>query len=149
SGGRYRPLSIVTFAIEQQFMGTIPDNKIDSIVVHSDEKGPAEKVLNHNMHIRHFFNVLWFTLSVIVLLYFLRYVVFRSNPIMALLAAILFTINPIHTEVVANVKSRDEIMSLLFICLTFIYAFKYHEHKKKWMLGASLFSYLLAFLSKE
>ena len=149
SGGRYRPLSIVTFAIEQQFMGTVPDSKLDSVVTHADEKGPQEKILNHNMHIRHFFNVLWFTLSVVILLYFLRYVVFRSNPIMAFMATILFTIHPIHTEVVANVKSRDEIMSLAFMCLTFIFAFKYREHKQKWMLGAGLVSYFLAYLSKE
>ncbi len=101
------------------------------------------------MHTRHFFNVLWFTLCCVLLLYFFRSVVFRSSPVMALLAALIFTIHPIHTEVVANVKSRDEIMSLVFICLTFILAFKYHEHKKKWMLGVGMLSYFLAFLSKE
>src|SRR4051812_5382629 len=31
SGGRYRPLSIVTFAIEQQFLGAIPEANIDSV----------------------------------------------------------------------------------------------------------------------
>ncbi len=149
SGGRYRPLSIVTFAIEQQFMGKVPDSKIDSVVTHADEKGPQEKVLNHNMHIRHFFNVLWFTAAVLVLLYFLRYIIFRSNPIMAFIAAILFTVHPIHTEVIANVKSRDEIMSILFMCLTYIMAFKFVEHKKKWMLAVGMISYFLAYLSKE
>src|SRR6185295_10362268 len=49
----------------------------------------------------------------------------------------------------ANVKSRDEIMSLLFICLTFIYAFKYQEQKQKWQLGVALVCYFLAFLAKE
>ncbi|MCW3123152.1 MAG: tetratricopeptide repeat protein [Flavipsychrobacter sp.] len=152
AGGRYRPLSILTFAIEQQFFGAIPKDKIDSFFNHSitfGVKDPHEKVLIHDMHIRHFFNVLWFTLSVVVLLYFLRYIVFRKNYIMALIATIIFAIHPIHTEVVANVKSRDEIMSVLFICLTFIYAFKYREIGKKWMLWVSLLSFLLAFLSKE
>jgi protein O-mannosyl-transferase len=152
AGGRYRPLSILTFAIEQQFFGAIPKNKIDSFFNHSitfGVKDPHEKVLIHDMHVRHFFNVCWFALSVVVLLYFLRYIVFKTNPIMALLATIIFTIHPIHTEVVANVKSRDEIMSLMFLCLTFISAFKYKELKKKWLLWASLLSYLLAFLSKE
>lgn len=32
SGGRYRPLSIVTFAIEQQFLGTISEDKVDSVL---------------------------------------------------------------------------------------------------------------------
>ena len=68
---------------------------------------------------------------------------------MALLAAILFTIHPIHSEVVANVKSRDEIMSLMFVCMTFIFAFKYEENKEKPMLALGLISYFLAFLSKE
>jgi protein O-mannosyl-transferase len=135
-GGRYRPLSVISFAIEQQFMGTNTD--------------PADhEKLKRDMHIRHLFNALWYTISVIVLLYFLRYIVFRNNPVMAFIAALLFTIHPLHTEVVANVKSRDEIMSLLFICLTFITAFRYREHGKKWMLAVALLCYFLAFLSKE
>jgi protein O-mannosyl-transferase len=150
TGGRYRPLSIVTFAIEQQFLGPIPRSKVDSVVAHAGEMGPQENKLNHDMHYRHILNVLWFTLSMIAFLYFLRYVVFRNNPLIALLAAIIFVIHPIHTEVIANVKSRDEILSLLFISLTFIFAFKYEENKeKKSMLVAGLASFFLAFLSKE
>jgi len=149
SGGRYRPLSLVNFAIEQQFMGAVPKSQIDSVMQHAGFPGPQHDKLIHDMHVRHVWNVLWFTLSVIVLLWFLRYVVFRSNHIMAFLAAVIFAIHPIHTEVVANVKSRDEILSLLFICLTFICAFKYREQKKMWLLIAGLVSYFLAFLSKE
>jgi len=149
SGGRYRPLSLVNFAIEQQFLGAIPQSKIDSVMQHAGYPGPQHDKLVSDMHVRHAFNVLWFTLSVIVLLWFLRYVVFRGNHIMAFLAAVIFAIHPIHTEVVANVKSRDEILSLLFICLTFICAFKYREQKKMWLLVAGLAGYFLAFLSKE
>ncbi len=153
SGGRYRPLSIATFAIEQQFFGTIAKNKLDSVIHHTDwgeTQAHPDKHFLHNMHIRHIVNVVLFALSIIVLLYFLRYIVFKNNLLMALVATILFAIHPIHTEVVANVKSRDELLSLLFICLTFIFAFKYQEQKeKKWLLYAGLFSYLLAFLSKE
>lgn len=151
-GGRYRPLSIVTFAIEQQFLGAVPENQVDSVLKQSVSygvSGPNQAKLIHNMHVRHVFNVLWYMLSVVVLLYFLRYVVFRTEPVIALLAAILFTIHPIHTEVVANVKSRDEIMSLLFMCLTFIYAFKYDEHRKIGYFIAALVSFLFAYLSKE
>jgi tetratricopeptide (TPR) repeat protein len=150
SGGRYRPLSIATFAFEQQFLGAIPIKKVDSVISHAGEMGAQEKKLMKDMHVRHVFNVLWYTLSVIVLLYFLRYVVFRSNPLLAFLATLVFAIHPLHTEVVANVKSRDEIMSLLFICLTFIFAFKYEENKdKKGFLVAGMISFFLAFLSKE
>lgn len=152
SGGRYRPLSIVTFAIEQQFMGTLSAENADSILRQNNAygvRGKAEEKLISNMHVRHVFNVLWYILSLVVLLYFLRYVVFKSDPIMAFVAALLFAIHPIHTEVVANVKSRDEIMSLLFICATFILDFKYREEKKPWMLYAAMGCFGLAFLSKE
>lgn len=152
SGGRYRPLSIATFAIEQQFFGAISKTAVDSFIVYGmtyEMKTVAEKKFLTQMHIRHFINVLLYALLAVVLLYFLRYIVFKNNHIMAFLAVILFTIHPLHTEVVANVKSRDEIMSLLFICSTFIMAFKYHEYGKTWMLVAGVSCYLLAFLSKE
>ncbi len=151
SGGRYRPLSIVSFAIEQQFFGAIAKDKVDSVINAGiyDLSAPYERHFMNNMHIRHFMNVVWFALSMVVLLYFLRYIVFKSDPLIAFLAVVLFTIHPIHTEVVANVKSRDELMSLLFICLTFIFAFKYLDSNKKWYLALGLASYFLAFLSKE
>lgn len=152
SGGRYRPLSIVTFAVEQQFFGAIPRDKVDSVMGYGlsyDMQSPYEQHFLKDMHIRHFFNVVWFALSMVVLLYFLRYVVFKNNYLMAFVAVLLFAIHPIHTEVVANVKSRDEIMSLLFICLTFIFSFKYREDKKVGNLALALGSYFLAFLSKE
>ncbi len=152
SGGRYRPLSIATFAVEQQFFGAIPEDKVDSVLKQSMSyglRGPGEKKLVSDMHVRHLFNVFWYMACAVVLLYFLRYIVFRSNPILALLAAVIFTIHPIHTEVVANVKSRDEIMSLIFICLTFILAFKYDEKKQIGYLAGAMLSFFLAFLSKE
>ncbi len=152
SGGRYRPLSIATFAIEQQFFGAVSKDKVDSLLQQNISygiRGPAEKKLVSEMHVRHVINVLWYMALAVVLLYFLRYIVFKNNELMALVATALFVIHPIHTEVVANVKSRDEIMSLLFICLTFIFAFKYEEQKKMGFLAGALSCFFLAFLSKE
>ncbi len=135
-GGRYRPLSIATFAIEQQITGP-------------NEPGVNNDKLLSDMQLRHVVNVLLYLLSVIVLLKFLRTIVFPTDTLVAFLAALLFTIHPIHTEVVANVKSRDEILSLLFICLTFLSAFKYLATKKIIHLVSSLTCFLLAMLSKE
>ncbi len=152
-GGRYRPLSMVTFAIEQQLLGAVDKADVDSVLkqtISYGVSGPTQQKLVSNMHVRHVFNVLWYMLSVVVLLYFFRYIVFRKYPVMALIAAVLFTVHPIHTEVVANVKSRDEIMSLLFMCLTFIFAFRYEENRKKlWQLIVGMLCFFLAFLSKE
>lgn len=140
AGGRYRPLSLITFAVEQQFMGVAHDG---------ETANDKEARIAREMHARHVVNVLLYMLSVVVLLYFLRQVVFPSQLWIAFLAALLFTIHPIHTEVVANVKSRDEILSVLFISLTFIMAFRYRVSKQmKHLLQACLY-FFLALLSKE
>lgn len=136
SGGRYRPLSIVTFAIEQQFFGT---KKSASTI-----PSPTELA-----SLRHVVNVLFYILSMVVLLFFLREFIFEKNPFIAFVVTLLFLIHPIHTEVVANVKSRDEILSFLFIILTFIKSFRYIETKERKQLYQGLFYYFLALLSKE
>lgn len=123
SGGRYRPLAQVTFAIENQFFGLNP-------------------------MVSHIINVLLFGLLVAIMFSVLLRA-FKMNADVVLIATLLFAVHPVHTEVVANIKSRDEIFSLLFILLGFQYAFRYVDTGKKlnllWM-GIVLF---LAFLSKE
>ena len=139
SGGRYRPLSLVTFAIEQQLLG-INDN---------EDATAKEAKLVADMHFRHGVNVLLYILLVTVLLKFLRTVVFADHPAAAFFAALLFLVHPLHTEVVANVKSRDEILSLLFILLTLQSVWKYRGTsgiKGAWRAGVFFF---LALLSKE
>jgi hypothetical protein len=120
SGGRYRPLSVITFAIEQQLFGS-----------KETVKPPADVAF-----IRHLLNVVFYILSVLVLLYFLETFIFKDNPLIAFITCLLFLIHPLHTEVIANVKSRDEILSFLFIVLTFIKVFRYKETKKPLQLFA-------------
>lgn len=130
SGGRYRPLSEVIFAIEQQFFG-------------NSEIQP---------YVRHFVNVIAFMACIVSIFYFFDKFLFKKIPWgsdMAFFAAFLFTIHPIHTEVVANIKSLDEILSMLFIMLTFIYSLNYLKDKQAKHLWIALGSYLLALLSKE
>lgn len=133
SGGRYRPLSVVTFAIEQQIFGS------------SDKVKPKDDVAI----VRHFMNVVYYILSIIFLFYLLRNYIFKENHLAAFVATLIFLIHPMHTEVVANVKSRDEILSFLFIVLTFISVFKYREGKGNSHLAFGLLFYFLALLSKE
>jgi protein O-mannosyl-transferase len=152
SGGRYRPLSIITFALEQQFFGAIQKSQVDSYLsrlMTMKRNDPEKLKRDRNMHVRHCLNLLFFVASMIALLYFLRSIVFRGHSIMALIAALLFAAHPIHTEAVANVKSRDEILSLLFISLAFILVFKYQEDKRTGFLLSALLAFFLALLSKE
>ena len=133
SGGRYRPLSVVTFAIEQQIFGS----------------NAEVKPLDDAAFIRHFMNVVYYIMSVVFLLSFLRNYIFKENQLAAFVTCLIFLVHPMHTEVIANAKSRDEILSFLFIILTFISVFKYREKKTIGHLLFGLLFYFLALLSKE
>ncbi len=127
AGGRYRPLSIVVFAIEQQFFG-------------------------QSWFIKHLGNVLFYMLCIYTIYYFLRNQLLKNISFgedCAFIATLLFAIHPMHTEVVDNVKSLDEILSLTLIMSTFIYSLKYFESKEKKHLIAGIVSYFLALLAKE
>ncbi len=123
-GGRWRPLSLITFAIEVQLFGKSPS-------------------------ISHAINVLLYALLVCQLFYFLSLYFFKEQWWIAFLAAALFCLHPIHTESVANIKSRDELLSLLFIVLFFNQYYQYLQHETKKNLSKALVWLGLALLSKE
>ena len=133
AGGRYRPFTLVMFALEYQIFGKSP-------------------------FIGHFINVLLFGLTC-VLLYFLLLKLLKlgdrrqatgvSPTLVAFIAAILFAAHPIHTEAVANIKGRDEIMTLLGSLAAVWFSLKAFEHGgiKNQILAFVLF--FIALLSKE
>lgn len=131
AGGRYRPLSMVTFALEIEFFG-------------------------QNPHISHFINVLLFALLCVVMLMVMNKLLsqkFKADTWIQhipFLTTLLYLAHPIHTEVVANIKGRDEIMSLLGALLAFYFILKAVEEKNKWQnLILAFVTYLLAMFSKE
>src|SRR5262245_18156818 len=97
-GGRYRPLSMAMFAVEYQLFGLSP--------------GPS-----------HLINVLLFGLTGAALFaLFRRLPLERASgpwPWLATAATLLFLAHPIHTEVVANIKGRDELLALLLSLAAF------------------------------
>ncbi len=119
----YRPLSMVMFAIEYEI-------------------APASPALSHMVNVLVYGLTGW-------LLYLLLLQLFAGNALIALVCAVLFIAHPIHTEVVANIKSRDELLSLFFCLGALFNLFKYlASNKMGWMLLA-LSSYMLALFSKE
>lgn len=125
SGGRYRPLAMVTFAIEIGLWGQKP-------------------------HISHFFNVVLYTLLILLLYRFLKRFIFKDKPLACFITCLLFAVHPTHTEVVANIKSRDEIMSMGFLLLGLTHLFNYATVKKTFsqLLYMGIF-FILSLLSKE
>jgi tetratricopeptide (TPR) repeat protein len=163
AGGRYRPLSAVSFAIEQEFIGKYPGGIVpaDGWDLNKNKKMDPEEDINKDgmwnvtdcytkgSMLRHFNNVLFYVLSVLLIYMLFRNHMFPQFPDLAFLAAFLFCIHPIHTEVIANVKSRDEIFSIIFIALTFISIFKYKETGQNKYLAWSAVNFFLSLLSKE
>lgn len=88
--GLYRPLSLVTFAIEKSFFGLSPA-------------------------VSHFLQSLFYGLLLVTLMAWLSSLF--PNASWVWWSVMLFAVHPIHTEVVANLKSRDEIFALLFFAL--------------------------------
>ncbi len=126
---RYRPITQLTLATEVQFFG-------------------------ENPHISHLINILLYSIIGILIFIILaninNYIPDRNWYIsMPFLASILFICHPIHTEVVANIKSRDEILALLFSLLSLHFTIKYIGKPKVIYLFITAIFFLLALLSKE
>ncbi|MES2704452.1 MAG: tetratricopeptide repeat protein [Bacteroidota bacterium] len=120
----YRPLSLVMFAIEHQLFG----------------ENPA---------VGHFFNILLFAGCVIALFVFLNKLFDGKRIAFAFVAALFFALHPIHTEVVANIKSRDELLCFFFAFLSLNVFINYMRDGKILQLILGSFYLYLAFISKE
>ena len=68
---------------------------------------------------------------------------------MPLLTTLFFIAHPVHVEVVANIKSRDEIVMFLMCILTLNFLWRHVEKENLKFYIASLFAYLIALFSKE
>jgi tetratricopeptide (TPR) repeat protein len=75
--------------------------------------------------------------------------IYRRNYYVPFIAALLFAVHPIHTDVVPNIKSMDEILSFLFFLLSLQWFYRYHQSgEKKWLLLTAM-GFFAALLSKE
>jgi len=97
----------------------------------------------------HSFNVLWYGLACIAVYGFVRFSFVRVHEAFAFLVALLFAVHPLHVEVVANIKGRDEILSLAFGLASVVLLVKAIERPRwlSWIGGVACF--VLACLSKS
>lgn len=129
SGGRYRPLSLVMFAVEYEIWG-------------------------ENPLVGHLINILLYAFLTVALFYLLRNL-FKfqyQKPWYLTIPAVataLFVVHPIHTEAVANIKGRDEILAMLGAVVTLWLVLRYIDRKKILYLLLILPVYFLALMSKE
>jgi protein O-mannosyl-transferase len=122
--GMYRPVSLLQFAFEWMLAPESPG-------------------------VHHFFNLFWFAILGATVYLLLRQWFDKAPWWVAMAGACLFVAHPIHTEVVANIKSRDEIMSLLGAAFG-LYAWGKHlmTGQRNWF-WISLGALFVGLMSKE
>ena len=132
-GGRYRPLSLITFSIEYAIFG-------------------------ENPHVSHLINVIIFGLICMLLLKVFA-TLFKDKLVFAkfqdyflslsLMSALIFACHPIHTEAVANIKGRDELLALLLGLLAWNSTLKYASSLKPLNAVLAGTFFFLSLMSKE
>lgn len=211
SGGRYRPLPSITYAIEQEIIGPYrsglymqvtdlnrngildsepityngPSGKFESNYEYNDFvdqnndgmaqpsecfycwdlnknfKNDLEEDLNqdgifnevdcqtYGAKLRHFVNIVLYAFCCLLFFQVLSKLIFSDKKDLAFLSALLFTIHPVHSEVVANVRGRDDLLSMLFILLTISHVLRFiDQYGRRHLVYAGIFSFL-ALMSKE
>ncbi len=93
----YRPVTLSSFAIQKQLFNNDPAKA-------------------------HLVNIILYALLIVVLFNLLLKLLPAVNPVFCGMIVLLFAVHPIHTEVVASVKSQDELLSVLFSLLALSYA---------------------------
>lgn len=129
AGGRYRPLSLVSYAIEYELFG---ENPWWSHLINALLYGATGLVL-FNLMMRLFPSSL-------------EKDIWKTIPFWTTL---LFIAHPLHVEVVANIKGRDEILSLLFGLMALIQTLKYVDSKNNQNLIWAFGLLFLSLMSKE
>lgn len=122
----YRPISLLSFALDIELSEMTPKTG-------------------------HVMNVLYYALLCCLIFYFLRRMFPEKGTLFSLIIVGLFLIHPVHTEVVANIKSRDEILAMIFGMASLIFLLNFLEKtKNNWLhAGLMIVMLLLSFLSKE
>ena len=114
----YRPLVKATFAIEYEIFGENPG-------------------------LSHFINVLLYAITCMLLWGLLIKIFPFEKQWLLFLALLIFMAHPVHTEVVASLKGRDELLSFLFLILGFRAFLIWSENRNwRWMILAAIALYL-------
>jgi tetratricopeptide (TPR) repeat protein len=123
TGYSYRPLAVSSFALEIQLFG---------------EKARTS----------HFINVLIYAFTLVLLFSVLRKWFVKQGDWFAFFVCLLFLVHPIHTEVVDNIKCRDELMAYFFTLAAIRLVWMHIETKKIWLWPLITLAFMCSLLSK-
>ena len=120
----YRPVVKITYAIE-----------------HSLFKG--------NPHVSHFINILLYLALCFLIYIILRKLLKSYHPWIPIMATLLFAVHPVHTEVVASLKNRDEILSMLGGMAALWAMVRFTETRKWYWIPVGLLFFIIGYFSKS
>jgi tetratricopeptide (TPR) repeat protein len=118
----YRPLQIITYAIDYSFW-----------------------LLNPSGY--HFTNIFLHILVSLCVLWLIN-ILFKDSAI-SFLAAAFFLVHPVHTQAVSYISGRADSLALLFMLLSLIFYIKVCQAGSAGFFSLALFSFALALLSRE
>lgn len=119
----YRPITKAMFALEHQFFGENPS-------------------------VSHFLNILLYAITLLLLYTILRRLFAKYNPWFPFIITMLWAAHPLHTEVVASLKNREEILSLLFGLSTMYYFICYASKPLLRYFILAIFFFIISFITK-
>ena len=123
--GTWRPVTLLSFALEKQLGKTFQPRR------------------------SHLFSLILYGITAFVLFLVLIRMLPKHAWLLSLLITLLFVVHPIHSEVVANVKGREEILAFLFLLIS-LWSLSNASRARYWSwFGLAGLSYVLAILSKE
>lgn len=151
AGGRYRPLSQITFILEYELFGGSIRSQAG---FHQDPKN--EQLFSDSIMpiVQHGGNLILFILLCLSIYAVLKRLFpklenekwYFSVPF---IATLLFALHPLHTEAVANIKGRDEIMCMLGSVLALYASIRFVSDHKWWWLLVSFAAMMFGIFSKE
>ncbi|MBS1584357.1 MAG: hypothetical protein JSS82_02225 [Bacteroidetes bacterium] len=101
----YRPVTMLSFVLQYAYIGQQPP-------------------------VSHFFNVLIYAITVVLIFSIMLKWFKKEHAWYAFAVCMFFAVHPLHTEVVDSIKSRDEILALFFVVISFNISWRYYTTKK-------------------
>ncbi len=137
----YRPMVSASFAVEKQFFKKLPEKQTKL------EKQRKDKLTQAN--ISHFINVLLYAFTCIILFNLLKDIFKAYNLLFPFLVTLIFLVHPLHTEVVDNIKSRDELFMMMGMLLSLSWFVKYTSTNQYKYIFFAVLAILFSALSKK
>lgn len=120
----YRPVLLASFAIEYSLFGTGP-------------------------HVSHFISLCLYIIFSLLLFRFLQIAFPDTKFLIILFPVLFFLVHPVHTEVIDNIKSRDELLANVFGLAMLIQYIKFWADRRVFRIFLCLLLFTLGYFSKQ